>query len=215
LDDVVQQGSDALAAFSGWSEKEQKEHGKDLAARAAKDAEVLADVKTLISKGPIDPKNLTNEQKLLIEKIAANSTFYADGKKVVVGKWVGLDGGFLKRANETGSLHYSPHPDLWGLFDKLENQNEVAWLINKQVIQTGIGKGLPFEYTLNGTLAKDIGNERAAIKAIFSGQTEEIIKRKLKSDYLPVRMRELQELKNAGFDLTFNEMNNSYSLIKR
>jgi hypothetical protein len=31
---------------------------------------------------------------------------------------------------------------------------------------------------------------------------------------LPVRMRELQELKKAGFDLTFDEMNNSYSLIK-
>ena len=111
-------------------------------------------------------------------------------------------------------MHYSPHPDLWTLFGKLDNQNEAAWLINEQVIQTGIGKGLPFEYTLNGILAKDIGNERAAIKAIFSDQTEEIIKRKLKSDYLPVRMRELQELKNAGFDLVFNEIDNSYSLIK-
>jgi hypothetical protein len=214
LDDVVKQGSDAIAAFSGWTEKELKEHAKELAARAAKDAEVLNDVKTLVGKGPIDIRNLTDEQRLLIEKIAANSTFNVDGKKIVVGKWTGLDGGFLGRAKETGSLHYSPHPDLWGLFDKLENQNEVAWLINKQVIQTGVGKGLPFEYTLNGILAKDIGNERAAIKAIFSDQTEETIKRKLKSDYLPVRMRELQELKNAGFDLTFDEMNNSYSLIK-
>ena len=214
FDDVVQQGSDAFAAFSGWSEKELKEHGKDLAARAAKDAEVLNDVKTLVSKGPIDPKNLTAEQKLLIEKIAANSTFFVDGKQVVVGKWAGLDDGFLQLARETGSLHYSPHPDLWKLFDKLENQNEAAWLINEQVIQTGIAKGLPFEYTLDGIPAKDIVNERAAIKAIFSGQTEEIIKKKLRSDYLPVRLRELQELKNAGFDLTFDEINNSYILMK-
>ena len=214
LDDVIQQGDDAFAAFSSWTEKELKEHGKDLAARATKDAEVLNDVKTLISKGPIDPKNLTDEQKLLIEKIAANSTFIADGNKVVVGKWVGLDGGFLKRAKEAGALHYSPHPDLWGLFKGLENQNEAAWLINQKVIQNGVGKGLTFEYTLDGILSKDIVNERAAIKAIFSDQTEEIIKKKLKSDYLPVRMRELQELKNAGFELTFDEMNNSYTLIK-
>jgi hypothetical protein len=214
LDDIVKQGTDAFEAFSGWAEKELIDHSKDLAARATKDAEVLNDVKTLVSKGPIDPKNLTDEQKLLIEKIAANSTFISDGKQVVVGKWVGLDGGFLARARETGSLHYSPHPDLWRLFEGLENQNEVAWLINKEVIQTGIVKGLPFEYTLDGILAKDIANERAAIKAIFSGQTEEIIKRKLKSDYLPVRLKELQELKNAGFDLAFNEMNNSYKLTK-
>jgi hypothetical protein len=214
FDDVIQQGPDAFAAFSGWSEKELKDHGKDLAARAAKDAETLNDVKTLVSKGPIDPTNLTDEQKLLIERIAANSTFYVDSNKVVVGKWVGLDGGFLKRAKETGALHYSPHPDLWPLFGKLDNQTEAAWLINKQVIQTGIEKGLPFEYTLNDISLDLIDNERAAIKAIFSGQTEELVKRKLNSDYLPVRMSELKELKEAGFNINFDEISNSYILTK-
>ena len=214
LDDVIHQGSDAFTAFSSWTEKELRDHGKDLAARAAKDAEVLNDVKILVSKGPIDPKNLTGEQKLLIEKIAANSTFNADGPQAVIGKWVGLDGGFLKQARETGSLHYSPHPDLWELFDGLDNQSEVAWLINEQVIQAGIAKGLPFEYTLNNIHPDLIDNEHAAIKAIFSGKNEKIIKRKLNSDYLPVRMSELKELKKAGFNLKFDETINSYIIKK-
>ena len=212
LDDVIQQGPDAIAAFSGWTEKELKEHGRDLAARASKDAEVLNDVKTLISKGPIDPKNLTDEQKFLIEKIAANSTFNADGTKVVVGKWTGLDGGFLGRAKETGSLHYSPHPDLWELFGKLENQNEVAWLVNEQIIQNGITKGLSIEYTLDGV--NFIDNEMDAIEAVFSGQTEEKIMELLDSKYLPVRMKELQTLQNAGYMCKFESASNSYILIK-
>jgi hypothetical protein len=215
FDQVIKDGPEAFAALSRWTEKELLEHGDELAERAMKDATVLKDVKTLIKKGPIDPDNLTAEQKLLIEKIAANSTFNADGTKVVVGKWVGLDGGFLQRAKETGSLHYSPHPDLWGLFKELENQNEVAWLINQKVIQTGIGKGLPFEYTLNGVPLDVLDNERAAIKAIFSGLTEKEIKQELMSDYLPVRMKELLELKKGGFTAIFDEMNNSYIIKKQ
>lgn len=213
LDDIIRQGSDAFAAFSGWTEKELKDHGKDLVARATKDAEVLNDVKTLVSKGPIDPKNLTKEQKFLIDKIAANSTFIADGKQIVVGKWVGLDGGFLKIARETNSLHYSPHPDLWGLFKGLENQNEAAWLINQKVIQNGVGKGLPFEYTLDGIPEKILDNERDAVDAIFSGKpSDDEIMQLLKSDYIPVRIRELQELSQSGYKLDFNDASQSYIL---
>jgi hypothetical protein len=131
-----------------------------------------------------------------------------------LGKWVDLNGGFVQRAKEVGAVHYNPHPDLWKLFGKLENQNEVAWLVNKQVIQTGIGKGLPFEYTLNGIPLDVIDNERAAINAIFSGQTEKEIKQELMSEYLPVRIRELQELKEAGFTANFDEINNSYIIKK-
>jgi len=214
LDDVVRQGSDAFAAFSGWTEKELKEHGKDLAARATKDAEVLNDVKTLISKGPIDPKNLTDEQKRLIEKIAANSTYYVDGEKVVVGKWVGLDGGFLMRAKETGSLHYSPHPDLWELFGKLDNQNEAAWLINKQVIQTGIDKGLPFEYTLSGIKPDNLIDEANGIEAIWKNATDDEIMDAMKLDYVPVRIQELKELYKDGYQFSIDSITNSYILIK-
>jgi hypothetical protein len=212
LDDAIQQGSEAFAALSGWTEKELKEHGNDLVARATKDAEVLNDVKTLISKGPIDPKNLTNEQKELIEKIAANSTFNGNAQKVLVGKWVGLDGGFLQRAKEIGALHYSPHPDMWSLLGKLDNQNEVAWLVNEQVIQNGMSKGLKIEYTLNAVT--HIDNEMDAIDAIFSGQTDEQIMQLLDSKYLPVRMKELQQLQKAGYECMFESASNSYVLMK-
>jgi hypothetical protein len=131
-----------------------------------------------------------------------------------LGKWVDLNGGFVQRAKEVGAVHYNPHPDLWKLFGKLENQNGVAWLVNKQVIQTGIGKGSPFEYTLNGIPLDFIKKERAAIEAIFSGQAEDVIKKKLKLDYLPVRMRELKELKEVGFTASFDEISNSYIIKK-
>ena len=41
---------------------------------------------------------------------------------------------------------------MWNLLGDLgkEQRELTAWLINKQVIQNGIEKGLPFEYTLDG-----------------------------------------------------------------
>ncbi len=152
LDYVMQQGPDAVAALSRWSKADLLAHGPELALRAKKDAEVLASIKKLTSLGPIDPKNLTKEQKALIEAIAANSTQYADNGQVVLGKWVDNGSGFVQTAQNTGSVHYNPHPDMWTMLGRLgeAKQEEVAWLINKQVVQKGIDKGLPFEYTLNG-----------------------------------------------------------------
>ena len=216
LDYVMQQGDDAVAALSRWSKQELQAHGPELALRAKKDAEVLASIKKLTSSGPIDPKNLTKEQKVLIDAIAANSTQYADNGQVVLGKWVNLDNGFVQTAQDTGSVHYNPHPDMWTMLGKLgdESQEEVAWLINKQVVQNGIAKGLPFEYTLNGVPDEIIDNEHEAIEAIFSGKSDNEIKKILKSKNMPIRMRELKELQKAGYELSFDDVQNSYVLIQ-
>jgi hypothetical protein len=70
---------------------------------------------------------------------------------------------------------------------------------------------LPFEYTLNGVPAKIVGNEQDAIEAIFSGNpTNAEIMKLLDSDYIPIRIKELQELQQAGYEFVFDEVNNSY-----
>ena len=216
LDYVMQQSDEAVEALSRWSAEELREHGLELALRAQKDAEVLASIKKLTSSGPVDPKNLTEEQKAFIESIAANSTQYADNGQVVLGKWVDISNGFVQTAQETGSVHYNPHPDMWTMLGQLGDakQEEVAWLINKQVVQKGIDKGLPFEYTLNGVPTDTIDNEIEAVEAIFSGKTEAELKEILESRNLPIRIKELQELHNAGYEFTFDSINNSYILIK-
>lgn len=215
LDYVMQQGDDAVAAFSRWSKEDLQAHGPELALRAKKDAEVLASIKKLTSSGPIDPKRLTKEQKALIEAIAANSTQYADNGQVVLGKWVDLDNGFVQTAQDTGSVHYNPHPDMWTTLGKLGDakQEEVAWLINKQVVQNGIDKGLPFEYTLNGIPTKNNLDEGNAVEAIFAGATDAEIKDILKVKSVPIRMKELMELKKAGYQYVFDESKNSYILM--
>lgn len=217
LDYVMGQSDEAVAALSRWSADDLREHGLELALRAQKDADVLADVKKLTSSGPIDLKKLTDEQKALIDKIAANSTQYADNGQVVLGKWVDLNSGFVQTAQDTGSIHYNPHPDMWTSLEKLgkAKQEEVAWLINKQVVQTGIANGKPFEYTLNGIPTDVLDSEHNAIEAIFSGKSEADIKKILKSDKIPVRLKELQVLQQAGYKLSFDDVNNSYILVQQ
>jgi hypothetical protein len=215
-DDVLEyaasEGPDALKALSAWSEKDLKEHGVELVLRAKRDGEVLKDVQTLISNGPINPNKLTNEQERLIKAIAANSTQYDEAGQIVLGKWVDYDEGFAKVARDTGSVHYNPHPDMWNMLEELgeKERNEVAWLINEQVIQNGIEKGLPFEYTLDGIPAKDISAEKSAVQLIFSGATDVEIKSTLRLDYLPIRMQELQELRQAGYEFVFDDINGSF-----
>ena len=217
LDYALEQGPDAVAALSKWSPKDLRLYGPQLALRAKKDAKALAAVKKLKSLSPIDPKNLTKEQKALLEIIAANSTQYAEEGQVVLGKWVDFGSGFVETAQNTGSLHYNPHPDMWKMLGELgeANQEEVAWLINKQVVQRGIDKGLPFEYSLNGISTKNIANEGKAIEAIFDGATEAEIMKILKSDKMPIRMKELQELQKAGYKIDFDAVNNSFILVPK
>ena len=214
LDYAFQQGPDAVAALSRWSAEELHLHGLELAQRAKKDAEVLADVKELFRLGTIDPDKLTTEQKALIEAIAANSTQLPDADRAVLGKWVDISSGFVETAQETGSLHYNPHPEMWNMLSGLgkANQEEVAWLINQQVVQKGIKDKLPFEYTLNGIATKNIENEEKAVEAIFAGADETEIMKILKTDKIPIRMKELQELEKAGYKIVFDDISNSFIL---
>ena len=217
LDYAIKEGSDAVEALSLWSADDLAEHGTELALRSKKDAKVLSDVKKLIASGPIDPKHLTAKQRELIEAIAANSTQNADEAQVVLGKWLDQSSGFVETAKDTGSVHYNPHPEMWKLLGGLgkDNQSEVAWLINQQVVQTGINKGLPFQYTLNGIPTKNIMDEGNAVEAIFAGATDTEIMDILNLDYVPIRIKELRELKKAGYDFTFDSVNNAYNLIKK
>jgi len=212
LDYAIQQGPDAMEALSLWKADDLEIHGAELALRAKKDAEVLSDVKKLIALGPINPEDLTDEQRILIDAIAANSTQYADEGQVVLGKWVDISNGFVETAKDTGSVHYNPHPEMWNLLGGLgeENQGEVAWLINQKVVQTGINKKLPFEYTLNGVPGDILENEQKAIRAIFSGKTDEEILLALNSRVMPIRIKELKELQQAGYEFVFDKVNKSY-----
>jgi hypothetical protein len=214
LDYALEQSPEAVQALAGWSAKDLRLHGSELALRAQDDAHALANVKKLMDTGPIDPKNLTDEQKALIDAIAQYSTQYADNGQVVLGKWVDYGDGFVESARDSASAHYNPHPDMWNMFGELgEKRDEVAWLVNQQVVQTGIKNGKPFEYTLNGIAVEKIETEQQAIEAIFSGATDSEIIDILKTNYLPVRIKEIQELKKAGYEFTFDEIANSFILV--
>jgi hypothetical protein len=221
LDYAMEQGPDALSALSRWKPAELEEFGIELALRSKKDAQVLEDISKLISLGPLDPKKPTSEQMELIRSIAENSMQYSENGQVVLGKWIDYGNGFTQVARETGSVHYSPHPDMWEMFDAFGNTNreEAAWLVNQQVIQKGVEKGLPFEYTLEGLPYDKVELDESAIEKIWEGgeNTDEIyanIKYALGVDKIPVRLRELVELYSAGYTYSFDATTNSYTFIK-
>jgi hypothetical protein len=216
LEYTMKEGPDAVEALSHWGPEDLRLHGIELALRSKDDARAVANVEKLLASGPIDPKNLTDEQKALIDAIAEYSKQYSDSGQVVLGKWVDYDSGFIESARETGSLHYAPHPDIYTKlkgFGK-EEGSEVAWLVNQQVVQSGIDKNLPFEYSLNGIPEDKINKEMQALEAVFSGATNTQIMNILKTDYVPVRIKELQTLQKAGYELTFDEITNSYILVQ-
>jgi hypothetical protein len=219
LDFSIKEGTGAFEALSRWPESDLLQHGVELALRAKKDAMVLEATRKLVALGPFDPAHITSQQRKLIDQIAENSIIYGDEAQAVIGKYVNVDSGFLGLAKQTGSLHYSPHPDVWNTLGKLgtENQDKVAWLVNQQAIQTAVSKGLPFECTLSGLSKETIDKENDAILELFSGSTEDQLRKALalkKDDLIPYRIRELQELYNAGYQLTIDELNNTYLLIK-
>jgi hypothetical protein len=150
----------------------------------------------------------------LIETIASNSTHYPNGKQLGLGKWVDYRNGFTKFSRSTGSAHYNPHPEMWNLFEPLgKNREAAAWLINKQVVETGIVNGIPVEFTLSGIKPDNLVDEMNGVEAIWTGGTDEEIMDALKTDYMPVRMNELKELYKTGYQISFDSMTNSYILI--
>jgi hypothetical protein len=220
LDYAISQGDDAIRALSLWSDEllADPSMAQRLALRSGRDGKVLNDIKKLIASGPLDPTKLTKEQQELINAIAENSTQYSDEAQIVLGKWVDATSGFVQVAQETGSVHYNPHPAMWELLGELgaENQNEVAWLINQRVIQTGIDKGSPFEYTLNGIKPDNLNKEISAVEAIWKGASDKKLLQILDttSDNIPIRMKELKELYNSGYQISFDAVTNSYVFIK-
>jgi len=213
---TLEKGEDAIYALSRWSESDLQKFGPELALRAENDAKVLKAIDELVNSGPLDPKHLTHEQDKLIQIIAKNSTHYSDEGQIVLGKWISYEDGFTKYARETGSTYYNTHPDMWKLLENLgkDNQGEVAWLVNKQVIQTGIDKELPFEYTLAGVPTDKVSGEKLAFEEVFANASDFEIMKVLETNYVPARIRELQTLKNAGYNYKFDEINNSFILIK-
>jgi hypothetical protein len=213
---VIKQGPEVVAALSAWHADDLLKHGPELAARANKDAEVLKKVIELVDSGPINIKDLTDKQKELIEFIAANSTYYADEGQIVLGKWANFSGGFLEYARKTNSMHYGPHPDMYELMKGLENQDQVAWLVNQRVIQTGINNGKPFEFSLNGIMPDDVNKEMRAIEALWSGASDKKIIKLLDppKKNLPVRFKELKVLYQAEHQISFDAITNSYIFIK-
>jgi hypothetical protein len=82
-----------------------------------------------------------------------------------LGKWVDFGNGFTKISRNTGSVHYNPHPEMWNLYEPLgKNRDAAAWLVNKQVVETGIVKGLPVEFTLEGIPIDDIHKEKSVVE---------------------------------------------------
>jgi len=213
LNYAIDQGPDAVAALSGWSKTDLLEFGPELALRAKNDARVLQDIRKLVDLRPIDLKNLTDEQQGLINSIAEYSIQYNNEGQIVLGKWVDYGNGFTRYARETGSIHYNPHPNMWKLLGDLgDKREETAWLVNKQVIQTGIDKGLPFEYTLEGVPSDDVFKEKNLVQLIFSGASDAEIKSTAGVNKLAIRWQELKELQKAGYEFVFDEINNSFVL---
>jgi hypothetical protein len=104
---------------------------------------------------------------------------------------------------------------MWELLEGLgkENREKVAWSINEQVIQTGIGKGKPFEYSLEGISSTEaVFREHEAIDLVFSKGTDEEIMSALQTNNVPIRIREMQELVKSGYEFTFDDVNNSFIL---
>jgi hypothetical protein len=63
-------------------------------------------------------------------------------------------------------------------------------------------------------LPKDVINkEHAAILKMFSGGTKQEVMELLESSYT-FRMRELQELQKAGYEITSGSIKGSYTLVK-
>jgi hypothetical protein len=216
LDYAIKEGPDAVSVLSRWSDEALIQYGPELALRSGNDAKALRAIEDLVNSGPINPLSLTNKQQELINAIAENSTQYNEASQIVLGKWVDFDSGFAEVARNTGSAHYNPHPDMWNLLEDLgdEQRKLTAWLINEQVIQTGIEKGAPFEYTLHGINLDNLDTERNAIEAIWTGATDSEIMKLLKSDYMPVRMNELKELYEAGYQVSFDSMADTFIFIK-
>jgi len=128
----------------------------------------------------------------------------------------GLGDGYIDTAVEASAAYYHNHQAVWDALGKLgeEQQAQAAWLINQKALQPFVEAGAPFEYTLKGIDPKKLENEKAAIEKIWNGASDTEIMGALKQDYVPMRIKELQELYQAGYEFSEDAVASSYRFIK-
>lgn len=92
----------------------------------------------------------------LAREVAHLSTHqFGDASRVVLGKWDGLDGGYIGEARSNGGIYYDTGPDTWkamGVGLSKPDANAVGWLVNEQFLQTQMERGIPrIDYIVEGT----------------------------------------------------------------
>ncbi|KUH67865.1 hypothetical protein AU184_22835 [Mycolicibacterium novocastrense] len=92
----------------------------------------------------------------LAREVAQLSTHrFGDVDRVVLGKWDGLDGGYIGEARANGGIYYDTGPDTWNAIgDGLSkpDANAVGWLVNEQFLKTQMESGVArIDYIVEGT----------------------------------------------------------------
>ncbi|KUI15375.1 hypothetical protein AU191_06545 [Mycolicibacterium acapulense] len=92
----------------------------------------------------------------LARELANLSTHqFGNVDRVVLGKWDGLDGGYIGEARVNGGIYYDTGPDAWNAIgDGLSKPeaNALGWIVNEQFLQTQMERGVPrIDYIVEGT----------------------------------------------------------------
>ncbi|WP_156616806.1 hypothetical protein [Mycobacterium sp. 852014-52144_SCH5372336] len=92
----------------------------------------------------------------LARELAELSTHqFGNADRVVLGKWDGLDGGYIGEARANGGIYYDTGPDAWNAIgDGLSKPeaNALGWFVNEQFLQAQMERGVPrIDYVVEGT----------------------------------------------------------------
>jgi hypothetical protein len=218
----VLKNPDAINALLRWKPQEFEQFGAELVLRAENDAKALTalDKLTKLDINSNDPA-IRAEVNRLIQEIAENST-QGGGERFVLGNWVSHGDGYVADARVNGGIWYESHPDIYKNLEVAYGKNdprinEALWQINQAALQKQIEQDLPFKYTLSGVNPDKLSNEMNAIQSIWNGANETDILKALDDGdrvNIPSRMKELEELYKANYELSYDAATNSYILIK-
>jgi hypothetical protein len=203
----------AVVALSKWEGKDLVNYGSELITRAEKDAvifEKLTKLKELKENtGKIDFDS--TEVNKLIDEIAENSIQDGSGR-FALGKWAGRDGGYIGLGRNNGYIFYESPGDFWNAVDTAvgDQKDDLFWAINQNVLEKQIKNDMIFEYTLDGINSNNIEAEKKAIAAVWNNADDDILIDLLPDSTLPSRMKELREIKAAGYSVEFIEKSNSF-----
>ncbi|WP_094289459.1 hypothetical protein [Mycobacterium lehmannii] len=92
----------------------------------------------------------------LARELANLSTHqFGNADRVVLGKWDGLDGGYIGEARVNGGIYYDTGPDAWNAIGyglSKPEANALGWIVNEQFLQTQMERGVPrIDYIVEGT----------------------------------------------------------------